>query len=217
MDQGDLGGELGEEGRLLGGRIAAAHDGDLLAAVKMAVAGRAGAHAVAAVRAFDAQPSGRRARGDDQGVAGVVADRPARRDRRWGRRWSVTRNGRRDRSASKTVSHLQSAPNRCACLRIRSIRSGPMMPSGKPGKVVDGGRQGQLTARLLPLEDQGREVGPRGIKRGGQARRPRTDDDHRSMLLATSYPREQPADPSDRPSRPARHRHARSTPSPASR
>jgi len=45
-----------------------------------------------------------------------------------------TRNGRREVSTSATISYRQFAPNRCACRRIRSINSGPWIPSGKPGK-----------------------------------------------------------------------------------
>ena len=38
------------------------------------------------------------------------------------------------RSTSTTSSGTSSAPNRSAWARISSIRAGPMMPSGKPGK-----------------------------------------------------------------------------------
>ena len=37
-------------------------------------------------------------------------------------------------STRVTSSVTNSAPNRSACLRMLSISSGPMMPSGKPGK-----------------------------------------------------------------------------------
>jgi hypothetical protein len=46
-----------------------------------------------------------------------------------------TVNGRFERSTRTTDSHFVSAPNRWACLRIRSISSGPWTPSGKPGKL----------------------------------------------------------------------------------
>src|SRR5712692_4700811 len=42
--------------------------------------------------------------------------------------------GRLLTSTSLTAPVLNSAPNFCACLRMFSISSGPMMPSGKPGK-----------------------------------------------------------------------------------
>ena len=38
------------------------------------------------------------------------------------------------RSTATTSSATSSAPNRSACLRMESISSGPMIPSGKPGK-----------------------------------------------------------------------------------
>ncbi len=38
------------------------------------------------------------------------------------------------RSASVTSSVTNSVPNFSACLRMLSIRSGPMIPSGQPGK-----------------------------------------------------------------------------------
>ena len=38
------------------------------------------------------------------------------------------------RSPAVAVSLRNSAPNRSACLRMLAIRSGPTMPSGKPGK-----------------------------------------------------------------------------------
>jgi hypothetical protein len=46
----------------------------------------------------------------------------------------VMRNGRRDRSAADALPPRKSAPNRSACLRMLAIRSGPMSPSGNPGK-----------------------------------------------------------------------------------
>ena len=45
----------------------------------------------------------------------------------------VSANGRRERSAAVAAPITNSDPNRAACLRKRSIRSGPRMPSGKPG------------------------------------------------------------------------------------
>src|SRR5690606_4539440 len=66
VDQGHLVGESGQEGGLLDGRVAAADDGDLLAAVEVAVAGGAGADAGPLERALVAEPAGRGAGGDDQ-------------------------------------------------------------------------------------------------------------------------------------------------------
>ena len=46
----------------------------------------------------------------------------------------MTRNGRLDPSTFVTVSYRQSAPNFWACFRMFSINSGPITPSGNPGK-----------------------------------------------------------------------------------
>src|SRR5690606_8646039 len=46
----------------------------------------------------------------------------------------VTRNGRELRSHETALPGTYSAPNRAACWRMLFIRSGPMIPSGKPGK-----------------------------------------------------------------------------------
>jgi len=50
--------------------------------------------------------------------------------------WSPTqtRNGRSEKSTRVTFSVMNSAPNRSAWARKFPINSGPMMPSGKPGK-----------------------------------------------------------------------------------
>ena len=45
----------------------------------------------------------------------------------------VSRNGRSVRTAFFSSPVANSAPKRSACLRILSMSSGPMMPSGKPG------------------------------------------------------------------------------------
>ena len=80
VDQGHLGGELGEEDGLLDGGVAAADHGDLLAAEEEAVAGGAGGHAVAeqALLRCEAEHQALGAGGDDDRrrpvVLGVVAD-----------------------------------------------------------------------------------------------------------------------------------------------
>jgi hypothetical protein len=47
---------------------------------------------------------------------------------------TLIRNGCLERSASATVPHMYSAPKRSACFFMFSTSSGPLMPSGKPGK-----------------------------------------------------------------------------------
>ena len=44
-----------------------------------------------------------------------------------------TRKGRSEKSTLVALAVRNSAPKRIACSRMRIIRSGPMMPSGKPG------------------------------------------------------------------------------------
>ena len=85
-----------------------------------------------------------------------------------------TRNGRFERSTSKTVSHLQIGPESLGLLAHQVHQLRPLDSLGKPGEIVDGGRQGQLAAGLLALEDQRGQVGPRGVQGGGQARPTRT-------------------------------------------
>ena len=45
-----------------------------------------------------------------------------------------TRKGRAERSVSITAPSTYSAPKFSACFFMFSTRSGPLMPSGKPGK-----------------------------------------------------------------------------------
>ena len=44
-----------------------------------------------------------------------------------------TRNGRLEKSTRSMSTSTMVVPNRAACSRKRFIRSGPSMPSGKPG------------------------------------------------------------------------------------
>ena len=74
MDHRDLGGELGQEDRLLHGGVAAADDHQLLVAEEESVAGGAGgdseSHELRLGR--QTQELGRGAGGDDQGVGGEL-------------------------------------------------------------------------------------------------------------------------------------------------
>jgi hypothetical protein len=74
MDDGDLGGEVGEEQRLLDSGVAAADHQDLLAAVEEAVAGGAGgdAKALELLLGRQAEPARLGAGGDDDGIGGVA-------------------------------------------------------------------------------------------------------------------------------------------------
>src|SRR6185295_16580574 len=55
-------------------------------------------------------------------------------------------------------------------------------PLREAGVVLDLGRDRQLAARLVPLEDQRREVGARGVERGGQAGRAGAEDDQAVLV-----------------------------------
>src|SRR5699024_13286 len=70
VDDGNVLGELGQEGRLLHRGVAAADDGDVVVAEEEAVAGGAGADAVAeqALLAVDAEVAGGGAGGQDDGA-----------------------------------------------------------------------------------------------------------------------------------------------------
>ena len=75
---GDLGGKAGEEEGLFHSGVAAADDGDLLAAGEKAVAGGAGGDAVAdeGLLGGEVEPAGAGAGGDDEGAGadGLAAD-----------------------------------------------------------------------------------------------------------------------------------------------
>ena len=74
MHDGDLVGELGEERGLLDGRVAAADDGDLVAAEEEAVAGGARRQSVAdeALLGLEAEHQRLGAGADDHGVSSVL-------------------------------------------------------------------------------------------------------------------------------------------------
>ena len=124
MEQVDLRREPGQVGRLLERRVATADDGDLAVAEEEPVARRAGRHAAPAEArlAVEPEPQRRRAGGDDHRLAAVLgAARPdPERPRRRSRRGRCRRRSGASRSAR---------PGRGTC----AIRSGPWMPSGKPG------------------------------------------------------------------------------------
>ncbi len=102
-------------------------------------------------------------------------DRPAR-DARSSAVFTIF--GLAARSTSITSSATSSAPNRSACLRIESIRSGPRMPSGKPGKfstsVVFISAPPAVTE---PSKTSGLSLALRRVQRRGVAGGTRADDD----------------------------------------
>ena len=73
------------------------------------------------------------------------------------------RNGRLEKSTSMTEPCIYSAPKCSACFFMFSTRSGPLMPSGKPGKVLDKRGDGELTARLMSADNKRLQIRPRRI------------------------------------------------------
>ena len=123
MEQVDLGREAGQVGRLLERGVAAADDRDLPVAEEEPVACRARRHAAAAQAglAVEAEPQGRRAGRDDDRLGAVLDAAGPDAERA---------SGEVDGSMSTSMRRV---PKRSAWARIAAIRSGPWMPSGKPG------------------------------------------------------------------------------------
>ena len=180
VDQGDLGGEFREERGLFDGGIAPADDADLFSSIEVAVAGGARADAVAAERAFSAEPSSRGPGGHDHGRARVVADRAARRVA------AGVVGGSHPERALREI-HLEDGfplgvgPEPLGLLSHQVHQIGAHDPVGEAGKIVDRRRQRQLSPGFLAFEYHRRQIGPRRVKRGRQARRTRTDHDHCMM------------------------------------
>ena len=81
-------------------------------------------------------------------------------------------------STRSTSSVTRRAPKRSAWSRNFCIISGPMIPSGKPGIVLDVGRLLQQAAPGEALEHERAQVGARRVQRGRVAGRAAADDDH---------------------------------------
>ena len=162
-----LGGEIGEEQRLLDRGIAAADHHDFLVAVEEAVAGRAGRDAIALELLLRGQiePARLRAGGDDQRVgeidlAGVAlqAERP------------LGQVGLAD-----GVDHHLGADVLGLLLHLLH-QPGTLDDVGKARIILDVGGDGQLAAGLDALDQDRLQHGARGIDRGGVAGRTRADD-----------------------------------------
>ena len=174
VDERDLLGELGEEDRLLHRRVATADDGDVMAAEEEPVAGGAGRQAVSEQLRLGLEAEHQRlgAGGHDDRVGDVL--------------------GLVDPDPERSLGEVDagdllvrnSAPKRDAWARKSAISSGPMMPSGKPGIVLDVGGEHQLPTgligrrRRLALDHERVEVGAGGVDRGGQPGGAGPDDDH---------------------------------------
>ena len=168
MDDGDLAGELGQEGRFLHCTVAAADNNQFLPLEEEAVAGGTGRDSVPREARFVLYPNlnGRRAGGDDDGlrVDGL---------------FSV--NGDRERSLLKIYGcdiagqELRAEPFRLSPHFLHEFRAHDAL--GKARVVFDFRRRGQLSPGLPAFNEQGREICPRCVDRGCQAGWAGTDDD----------------------------------------
>ena len=94
-----------------------------------------------------------------------------------------TRNGCSEKSTRVTSSVTYSAPNRSAWRRKSDIISGPHDPVGVAGVVLDVAGDHQLAAPGEALDDEGLEVGARGVERGRIAGGAAADDDQLTDVL----------------------------------
>ena len=183
MDQGHLVGVMGEEDRLLDGRVAAAHDAHLLAAEEETVAGGAGGDAAAAEFLFarQAKPARLGAGGDDQRVPHVrIAAVALGAERAAGQIHGcddIGENARPD--MGRLGLHLIHEP-------------GALNDVGEAGIVFDVGGDRHLPTGLQALDQDRLGIGARGIDRRRVPRRPGTNDQdlgamfsgHGSTILA---------------------------------
>ena len=128
MHQRHLAAEAREEVGFLHGGVSAADHHDLPAAIKEAVAGGAGTHAVPDQFLFgrQVQPARRGARGDYQGCA----PRSSRLPRSGGR------DAWRDRRPARGAVQVARRRSSGACFFMFSTRSGPLMPLREPGEIL---------------------------------------------------------------------------------
>jgi len=191
-------GDLGRHARkvccLFHRGISAADDSDFFSSIEGPSQCRAGADPIASVGAFKPEPSRRRTCGNDQGARSIARIVPLE-GSPLGRRWfSPERPALR--STSKTVSHLQSARNRCACFRISSIRSDHRLVR-KAREIVDSGCQRQLAPSSLPSKTTGADWRG-GVERRRQACGTRANNDHFLFVSLASHPRTRDSEPPHR-------------------
>ena len=167
MDDGHFTGELGEKQRFFHRRIAAAHDGDFLAAEEVAVTSRARGEPVADQPALAGQPQHARrgAGGDDQG-AGLIFSLGGLDPER---RFSQVDAG--DMAVNKLRSET---------LGLRAHLGheiGTHDAVAVPRPVLNEGRQHELPAGFEAFDDKRLQVAPRRIQCRRQTRGTRPDDD----------------------------------------
>src|SRR5205809_4310600 len=161
-------GVLGQEVRLLHGRVAAAHHHHVLLLEEEAVAGGAGRDAVPHERLLggEAEELGRGAGGDDERLGALL---PAVHGEPEGARREV---------GGGHVAVEVARPEARRLLLEDLHHLGAEDAVGETGIVLDVGRNGELAARLRALDDRGAQVGARGVERGGQAGGAGAEDQH---------------------------------------
>jgi hypothetical protein len=167
VDQRDLGGEACEEESLFHGGVAAADDGDLFAGEEEAVAGGAGADAVADEGLFgwQVEPAGACSGGDDEctGVDGLLADGQLK-----------GMFGQIDRVE---VGHAELGAKANGLLLHVLDEVGALDAFGPAGEVFYQGGDGELAAGLMAFEDEGLEVRACGVDGGGESGAAGAEDD----------------------------------------
>ena len=154
--------------RLLHRGVAAADHGDLAVLEEEPVARRAGADTAApqALFAFELQPDRRRAGRDDHALRAVL--RAARPD--------AERAGRQVDALDIDVDELGAEALRLLPEAAHELRSVDAFREARV--VLDLAGEHQLTTGRGARDDDGLEVGARGVDGGGEAGRARADDEH---------------------------------------
>ena len=167
VDEGDFAREAGEEEGFLHGRVAAADHRDGLARGEEAIAGGAGADAMANEGLFggEVEPAGAGSGGDDEGagVDDLVADGEL--------------DGVRGEVGVGEVGHAQLGTEALGLLLHVLDEFGALDAFGPAGEVLDQGGDGELAAGFVAFKDERLEVGTGGVDGGGQAGASGAQDD----------------------------------------
>lgn len=169
MDDRHLRGKLGEEGRFLHRAVTATDDDEVSASEKESITGGAGRDPMPGETrlVFQADRHGCRTGCDDERLG---LDRP------------FTVDGQRERALIEidggdvAGDELRPEPLRLSPHFLHEFRAHDAL--WKPGIVFDVCGRRQLAARLPALDEEGRHICPRAVKRCGETCRPGADDDH---------------------------------------
>jgi hypothetical protein len=170
VHHGDLGGELGQEGGLLHGGVAAAHHDHAPLAEEGRVADRAVGDATALQRALAGQAElARGGAGGDDDRPGAMAVRPRLHDVR------LAHGVGRELHARDVVGLVDRAEALgLSAHALHELRAEDAL--GEAGVVVDVRRDHELAAGTEPLDHERRQVGAGGVEGGRVPGRPAADD-----------------------------------------